>query len=583
VKFVQTLLCAGLLIVSFQLACASSQYKQAVEFREAGKQEEGIAYFRQKLNTESGALDLFDAHRLILQYHDDLDRLDEGFALYDGFTDFALTNYIQGLRNQYDSLHTQAVENFKAALEVRPKEYAIWYDLAVSYMRMGPKYYREARGALARVYNLNSGFAPAQHDMALMYGFGRGAPAAGMSWMLEAVNKYYPAEKATLADAKITLALFAAQCGEFTKARDAYRSLGDEYFEKAVRAGDPGEAYFRTGDKVRALSAWQKALDVLGYQSSRGRHFFKQLYGSRQGRVDFTGIKFQYATIESLQSPVPRYVYAAESEPVYDTNHKVSFERLQNDGLDDLKMGYETWTVEYLGISTAPRNVRRPIQNRGIKKSLATKDGLHVFASVQKSRLPVPVPDKDEPGRMKNAEFWREGNTIIAIYEGEEQRARYQLPFAHFHDFVLQDVDGDGKEDIVACGFDVAGNLQIDVRVRAEDSWRLLTQQTCDLQNPHNGFVLLDLDGEPGLELVSFTTLIGWADVYQRTPGGFVKNNALFTKFAEDFAWRYSFLDQAQINQRLASPRISAEEKAALPLLLQYRYTAEGIARSAQP
>ena len=572
------------LIIAF--ACSSSQYKQAVEFRETGRQEQGIAYFRDKMKNESGALALFEVHRLILQYYDTLDRLNEGLALYSGFKDFALTNYINGLRCQYFGLHTQAVSNFRAALSKRPKEYAIWYDLAVSYMRMGPRYYRDARGALAQTQKLNNAFAPALHDMALMYGYGWGGPAAGLAWMSEAARCYFPVEKDTILEAKITMALFAEQCEDYKRARDVYKTLGDDSFEKVIRTGDPGEAYFRTGDRSRALDTWQKALDTLGYQNPRGRHFFKKLYGSRQGMADFTGVKYSYSTIESLQEEFPRFIYASESEPHFDTNQQftsVSFERLQLDALSDHRIGYETWIVEYRGVSTHPMPVRRLLQNRGIARSLTTKDGLTILVSLQKTKFPVMLPDRNNPGMHRYVDFWREGNPIVAVYKGEEQRARIQLPFLHFHDLVLLDVDGDGREDIVSCGLDAAGNLQLDIRLRTPDGWRLFAQQTCDLANLNNGFVLLDLDGAPGLELISFSTAISWADVWQRTANGFVRNHQIFPKFAEDFVWRYSFLDQAAINQRMYSNKPSPEEKAALPLLLQYRSVAEGIVRSLLP
>jgi tetratricopeptide (TPR) repeat protein len=572
-----------LLILWFHFACSSSNYKQAVEFRETGRQEQGIAFFRERLKNESNALALFDVHRLILQYHNDLDRLEEGVALYSGFRDFALTNYIHGLRAQHYGLHTQAVSNFRAALTKRPKEYAIWYDLAVSYMRLGPRFYREARGALAQVYKRKKDFAPALHDMALMYGYGWGGPETGMAWMSEAVRSYYPVERTAIVDAKITLALFAEKSGDYRRARDVYRTLGDDSFEKVIRTGDPGEAFFRTGDRSRALDIWQRALDTLGYQSPRGRHFFKKLYGARQGIVDFTGVKYHYSTVESLQEITPRFVFASESEPYYETNQRftrVSFDRLQSDGLSDLRMGNETWIVQYRGVMTRPMPVRRLLHNRGIARSLQTRDGLSVLVSLQKSRFPVRLPHRHYAGRMQSVDFWREGNPIVGIYRGEEQVARIQLPFVHFHDLVLQDVNGDGLEDIVACGFDAAGNLVLTVHLRTASGWHLFTQQTCDLTNPNNGFVLLDLDGRPGLEMVRFSTATSWADVFQHTANGFVINHHIFPKFAEDFAWRYSFLDQAQINQRMNSPRPSPEEKAALPLLLPQRQVAEGILRS---
>jgi len=558
-------------------ACSSSQYRQAVAFREAGKHEEGIAYFREKMKTESGALALFDVHRLILQYHDTLNRLDEGIALYKGFQDFALTHYIKGLQCQYEGMHAQAVSNFKLTLEKRPNEYAVWYDLAVSCMRLGPRFYREARGALARACKLKSDFAPALHDMGLMLGYGWGTPATGMAWMRDAVGAYFPVEKESILDAKITLARFAEQSGEYKRALEVYRSMDEASFAKAIRAGDPGEAYFRTGDKARALSAWQKALDILGYQSPRGRHFFKQLYGSRQGAVDFTGVKYKYCTVESLDEQTPRYIFAAEVEPYYDTNQGIPFAIIKRDGLDDTQYGYETWNVEYLGVTTHPVPVRRLIQNRGVAKSLQTRDGLRVFVSLQKTKFPVMLPDGNHHGKQKSVNFWRETNPIAAIYSGETQLARISLPFAHFHDLVMQDVDGDGREDIVSCGFDAAGNLMLDIRLRAADGWRLFAQQTCDLANPENGFMLLDLDGAPGLELVAFSSPISWADVYQRGAAGFAKNHQIFPNFARDFAWRYSFLDQQEINKRMYSGWRSPEEKAALPLLLQYRYTAESI------
>jgi len=298
--------------------------------------------------------------------------------------------------------------------------------------------------------------------------------------------------------------------------------------------------------------------------------------------VDFTGIKYRYCTVESLDERTPRFVFAAEAEPYYDTNQSIPFAVMKRDGLDDTQYGYETWNVEYLGFTTHPVPVRRLIQNRGIAKSLQTRDGLRVFVSLQKTKFPVTLPGSGAShGAQKSVNFWREGNPIAAVYSGETQLARIQLPFTHFHDLVLQDVNGDGLEDIVSCGFDAAGNLMLDIRLRSSDGdWRLFAQQTCDLAHPENGFMLLDLDGAPGLELVAFTSPISWADVYQRGANGFVKNHRIFPNFVRDFAWRYSFLDQQEINKRVYSEWRSPEEKAALPLLLQYRFTAESIVQS---
>lgn len=571
-----TLILAGMIL--FLGGCGSSYYAKAVEYRETGRLDEGIAWVREKLRDESGALDMFDAHRVVLQFFEALDRLDEGFALYARFRDPALTNYIAGLKFQHEGMHVSATNAFNRALKIRPDEYAIWYDLAVSLTRMGK--YKEARQILGRVYRLNDSFAPAIYDMAVLYGYGRNEPAAGMSWLVEALDTYYPFEKNAILDARITLGLFSELSGEWARARDTYEACGPENFARVIRTGDPGEAWARTGNIAHARELWQKALDILGYQNARGRHFFKKFHGSRQGLVDFSEIKFKYATIESRHEDLPRFVFASEQEPVFLTNtwgpmHAV----FQKDGMSDLHFGWDTWYVEYVGILSRPQPVQAWIQTRGVVSMTNTRDGLRAYVSLQKSSFDVQVPDRENPGSYKTETFWREGNPKIGLYQGTRLVANFSPVMMHFHSLVVADVDGDGLDDLVSCGFDGAGQLVLDIRVRSGGNWKALAPMTCGLENPANGFVLLDLDNKPGMELVTFSGLISWADVHVLGQHGYQKNNLVFPEFARDFSRRYSFLDQQKINERLYSDKRTAEEKAFVTAIGQYRSIADGIVR----
>lgn len=558
------------------LSCGSSYYKNAVEYRDTERPADGIAFFRDKLDSESAALDLFDVHRLILQYYDAIDKLDDGFALYARFRDKALTNYIAGLRYQYEGLNARAVDCFKKTAELLPDEYALWYDMSVSYSRLGKL--REARGALARSLSINDGFAPALHDMGVLYGYGRNEPHAGASWLVEAIDNYLPVEKNSILDAQITLAVFAAAAGDYERARDVYARVINQNFERTVRMGDPGEAFAKTGDTARAVEIWKKSLDLFGQNSTRGRHFFKKLQSAAHGIVDMTGIKYKYATIESRNDAVARHVYASEGEPIFtNPERKPLFDSFQKNGLTDLKFDYEVWMVEYVGVLSQPKYVQRWVQTRGVVDTLKTKDGLDVHVSIAKSSMSIQVPDPANEGYTKGATFWNEGNPVIAVYRDTNQIARVQLPYAHFHQASLIDVDGDGREDLVTCGFDAYGQLQLDVHLWNGRELKPFAHQVCDLAHPDNGFVLVDLDGRPGLELVVFRTAISWAEVHARTAGGFVRNDAVYPGFARDFARRYSFLDQQQVNARLYSDKISDAEKAVLPLLLQYRAEADAI------
>ncbi len=559
-------------------ACGSSQYARAVEYRETGRYEEGIAFFRDRLRDESDALSMFDTHRVILQYHEALDRLDDGFALYARFRDPALTNYIAGLRYQYDGMHVYATNAFRRALKTRPDEYAIWYDMAVSLTRMGK--YKEARRILGRVCMLEGSFAPAMYDMGVLYGYGRNEPHVGMSWLLEAIDSYLPVEKNAILDARITMGLFSEMSGEWARARDAYEACGPENFARVIRTGDPGEAWARTGNMQRARELWKKALDILGYQRSRGRHFFKKYYGSRQGLVDYSEVKFRYSTIESRNDDQPRYVFASEQEPIFLTNTwRAMHDTFQKDGLSDLHFGWDTWYVEYVGVLSRPQPVQTWMQSRGVVSSTNTRDGLSVYLSLQKSSFAVMVPDRVNTGTMKNETFWREGNPRIGLYKGGALVTTLAPVMAHFHRLDIIDVDGDGLDDIVSCGFDALGQLVLDIRIRPNGVWTALPPQTCTLEHPGNGFVLLDLDNRPGLELVAFSGPVSWADVYVRSQRGYDKSNRAFPEFARDFVQRYSFLDQQKIHERLYSEKRTAEEKALLADIQRYRGLAEGVLR----
>lgn len=564
--------------LSFLLGCGSSQYAKAVEFRETGRYEEGIRFFQDKLRDESAALSLFDAHRVILQYYEALDRLKDGFALYARFTDPALTNYIAGLKYQYDGMHVYATNAFWRALKTRPDEYAIWYDMAVSLIRMGK--YRDARKILGRVVKLEDSFAPALYDLGVLYGFGRNEPHLGMSWLLEAVDSYLPVEKNALLDARITLGLFCELSGEWARARTVYEACGPENFPRVIKRGDPGEAWAKTGNLERARELWKKALDLLGYQTGRGRHFFKKYYGSRQGLVDYSGVKFRYSTIESRNDAQPRYIFASEEEPIFATNSWHSLhDRFQKDGLSDLHFGWDTWMVEYVGTLSRPQPVRAWIQTRGVVSSTNTRDGFSVYLSLQKSSFTVLVPDRVNLETMKRETFWREGNPKIALYKNGALVTMFTPNMAHFHHLDIIDVDGDGLDDIVSSGFDTFGQLVLDIRIRPNGLWRALPPQSCALEHPGNGFVLLDLDNKPGLELVSFSGEFSWADVYLLSPAGYLKNNRVFPEFARDFVQRYSFLDQQKINERLYSDKRTAYEKTFLSALQWRLGVAQGILR----
>lgn len=126
-------------------------------------------------------------------------------------------------------------------------------------------------------------------------------------------------------------------------------------------------------------------------------------------------------------------------------------------------------------------------------------------------------------------------------------------------DAKLVDYDGDGRMDLAVAGINAAQELEIVLyRLNSTgDRWEDSGRYKTDLQDNRNGFVLLQLDATPALEMIKFSDPVSWADVYSLKNGKFVLNNKLYPGFARDYASRFGFFTDDYLQRVLSGDGIS--------------------------
>ena len=529
-----------LIILSVLLSgCGGSLQKTAAGFSEKNAYQDGIDFFKNKFRgSDARAIRHFYIHRHVLYFYQKLGRLHDGLVYYMQFKDKALRAYIRGVYHEILSMNDKALKYLEEAVSLRPKEFIIHYDLAL--VQRALKKYGSARRSLARCLKLNGGYGPAYYEMGMHYAYEQRLSGIGRSFLKKAVDKYSDFGREALLDVRISLGQVLLRENKTDDALSIFEDIAEADFSKLIRSVDLGSLYVQVGKIEKARNFWVKALSLLGHDSIRGRYYFFKLHALRQGGVDLSGVGYGYVT--TLNSGEESFVFADEEDFFFNNTpaSPLTYKKLLDSGLSDGKLAWDVWIVEYAGIMTKAQPVHRFVQKRGVVSTLSFKDKRQLLVSVEKKKIEI---GKTAEEGSRGTSFWLRSNAVLGVFS-PTGGSIVKLPFScnHFHRAFLQDVDGDGREDIVVSGFDPDGKLLVSVYLdTGRGRWKAMRPLSVALSSRDNGFVLADLDNKPGLELVRYSDVISWADIYRQKGTTFVKDATLYSGFAADFQRRYPF------------------------------------------
>lgn len=527
------------LLLAFLLAgCGGSLQKTATDHAARGAWDEGIEFFRKKFNGRQNlAIKHFYIHRHVLQFYHKQGKLQDGLAFYQKFKDKALVAYITGVYYYFQMMYDKALVSLEEAAALRPGEFIIHYDLAL--VQRGLRQFGAARRSLARCLKLNSSYGPAYYEMGMHYAFHPTEASIGSAFFKQALSHYGDFGTDAL-DVKISLGMVHVHENRIGDAVSVWEDVAAADFMKLVRSVDLGDLYWKQDKKDKARDFWKRAVGALGHNSLRGRYFFYRLHTAGQTGADFSGLAYSYVTTSAGNDDT--IVLADEEEFFFNNNPEkpLTHDKLLADGLSDGRMGTEYWKCEYAGIMTRPEPVYRFLQSRGLVETIPFSDGRKLLVSVSKQKLEIRT--KTDKDNIEYQNYWRRADAQFGVYSPASGRMqKLSFPCSHFHKAALVDVDGDGRQDVLAAGFDNDGRMIVSLWTDRNGNWQQYPLLQSGLRSRNNGFVFVDLDGKPGLELVSYSAAISWADVYRIRRNDYVKDNALYTGFAADFYREYSF------------------------------------------
>ena len=533
------------------ISCGTDHYEKTVFMYNAKQYQEIIDYVKQNIKGDTdNAVDMFDVHRHVMMSYKNLGRLPEGLNYYMQFDNKALKLYIMGLYNAFNDINRTAIKLYKQVLELRPKEYIVYYDLSLSYIKIGK--FRRARGSLAKLIKYNDDFGDAYYDLGLIYAYARRKPDVGSAFIKYAIGEYSEAEHVTKIDATIALGKIYQKMGRYKDALSILEDLVDKYFNKIIWSVDMGTLYLKDDEPEKAEKFWKRAIKKLGSYTIRGRFFLKKLYGYKKGIADFTGVPYYYIVSQS-DSDIEEIVYANEEEYFFtNPKNKRLYNSFKRRGLIDRRMGYEYWVVEWIRVGKRRLPVYKWLQYRGIVSTLRFKNGRKLYISVKQRK----IAKKQTPVRLQKVKtdsktFWRFENVRAGIYSGKKYIQTINFPIKQFFKAALLDINGDGKEEIILAGIDRRNRLKLSIFTKKRRRWRKLDTLFCGLKNKNNGIVFLGLNNSKLMSLIKYSSIISWADVYTLNRRGFRKNNREFKLFAKDYVKKYAFFTPAYLKRVL--------------------------------
>lgn len=559
-------------------ACGLGRYERFRGYLEEKEYRQGINYFNNVIRRNQGqALIHFDIHRYVLRCYRGMGQLHRGYKYYTKFKDPALRLYIRGLYDAFIGIHESAISFFKRAAKYRPGEYIIYYDMGLSYMKL--RKFHSAGLAFIKCIQRNGGFAHAYYDLGLVYSYQKKYQIS-RSYIERALKKFVHVEKSAMNDAYISLGKIYEILGDKEAAITAYESAARKDFRKLIWAVDLGMLYYETKRFGDAQRFWRRALGELGYNNPRGRYYFKRVYGSEGKVLDLSGIPYYYITTFSIGGK-DRVVFANEEEYFF-RNPKDSglYSSFKSHNLIDHRQGYERWRVEHLGFASRLINVRRWLQSRGVIGALKFKNGERIYVSVKKDEKEYTEDDAlvigEEPPKRK---YWTKSDCKLGYYRGRRHLQTMRFPCKHLYRVALFDVDQDGKEDIVAAGFDNNDRFKVTIYKQRGNRFSTFDTIVTDMKNNSNGLMFIDVSTSKGIEVVRFSTAIAWADVYQYSDNGYSVNNRIFKNFAEEFVRKYYCFQPGYSSRMSRYWRVPLSVRRQYSLYARYLPRAKAIIR----
>jgi len=537
------------LLFMFLVACQKSNYKKASLQYEKKEYSTIINSYKKIVEKDKSNLNNFPLHRFIIMSYKQLGRLQQGLDYYKTFKNKAVRTYIKGLNLKFIGKYKESINILRIASDMVPTVSVIHYDIGLDYLRL--EKHNRAAYSIAHAVKLDPKFADGYYDLGLINFFNRNKLKIGKAFMEYAVSQYSSNSKIKKFDAQVALGKAYEIMKNVKKAISIYENLIDVDFDRSIRAFDIGKLYLKQGKKEKAFAYWEKALQKLGHYSLRGRYFFKQIFAAKEVLVDLTGVPYNFDKYGG------KMVYGNEEEIFFynPSNRSSLYKELRKNRLSDRRYGYEYWIVEFLGYSSRRVPIRKWVQRRGVIETKKFKDGSVLRVSVR--RRSRRIYDKSRRERSvidsKSRVFWFKENCLLGYFKGDKCSQVMRFNITHLLKTVIVDVDGDGQEDIVAIGIDKAGKLQLRVYKSEKGKWIEFVNMETDLSNHNNGFLLTNLDGKKGLEIVKCSGLISYCSVFVQNKGKFVSNDSVYKSFARDFYSKYQFVTQGFLKKEKAS------------------------------
>lgn len=608
----------------------STVYKKAAVYNDTKNYSQGIVHFQTVIGHDfNKALAMLDAHHFILEFYDRMGRLHEGinfyrklsypglkqdrklavinttntkyerkpsnlYFMYKGFQE-----YIGGIAAFLQKDYPSALNKLKSANEVldnKLKGYIVNYYLGLTYIKLGDKavrdnqhrwakrYFFYAKAALTRVVKKNEDFHMGFYYLGLLHAYKYNNIKVGKALLKKSLSKFPVFEKEAKIDLIISLGRLSLLNKNLNKAMSYYNKALTSNFDKVARSVDMGSLYVKQGDNEKAKSYWSRAINRLGHNSPRGRYYLKKLCSMKGDYVDFSGVAFSFPGIN--WDGKEHFIIGDENKLAFkNPKDKKLYYSLLRGRLIDRRYGYEAWIIEKDKFRSERKVIRRWMQNRGILKKLKFDENHMIYVSVYQQKYRVKKPglflDRYKTNkRLKTPSYvyWRLKDPRFGIYKNGKRIQVLNFKSLQFIDAQLVDIDGDKTKELVAAG--VVGRNRMELIVykynKASQKWSESTRLSTDLEDNRNGFLLLQLDATPALELIRFSDLVSWADVFTLKNGKYIINNKVYPHFIKDFVKRYSFFTDSYVQREIQQDKL----KADLQLLYKSyaKYVKRGVA-----
>ncbi len=558
-----------ILLFVFLVGCQKSTYKKASLQYEKKEYSTIIDSYRKVVEKDKANPENFPLHRFIIMSYQKLGRLQQGLDYYKNFKNRAVRTYIQGLNLMFIGKYKDSIKTLRLVSEMVPTVSVIYYDIGLNYLRL--EKYNRAAYSIAHAVKLDSSFADGYYDLGLINFFNRGKLKIGKAFMEYAVSQYSSDSKMKKFNAQVALGKAYEVMKNESKAISIYENLIDADFERSIKAFDIGKLYLKKGKKEKAFAYWNKALQVLGLYSLRGRYFFKQIYKAKDNLVDLTGVPYSFDKYGG------QMVYGDDEEIFFynPSNRTPLYKEQRKNQLSDRHYGYEYWIVEFLGYSSRRVPIRKWVQHRGVIEMKKFKDESTLQVSVR--RRDKRIYEKSRRERLvvdsKSRVFWFKENCRLGYFKGDKCLQVIKFKIKHLLKTVIVDVDGDSVEDVVAVGMDKAGKLQLRVYHLRGGKWVEFVKMETDLSNNNNGFIITNLDGKKGLEIIKCSGLVSYCSVFVLKKNKFELKNSVYKVFAKDYFSKYQFFTTDFLRKEKNS---GINEK----LFSLYKSYAQGLKRS---